>query len=48
MRIIHTIIGLLITFIGLALLSTTMDAAIRKYDGESIWYHPYVYWGVLS
>ncbi|WP_175423013.1 MULTISPECIES: hypothetical protein [Lysinibacillus] len=30
MRIIHIIIGLLITFIGLALLSTTMDAAIRN------------------
>lgn len=30
MRIIHTLIGLLITFFGLALLNTTMDAAIRN------------------
>lgn len=30
MRIIHTIIGMLITFIGLALLSITMDVAIRN------------------
>nr|WP_196244102.1 hypothetical protein [Lysinibacillus sphaericus] len=30
MRIIHTIIGLLITLIGLALLNITMDAAIRN------------------
>ncbi|UZM97321.1 hypothetical protein OL548_19215 [Lysinibacillus sp. MHQ-1] len=30
MRIIHMLIGLLITCIGLALLNTTMDAAIRN------------------
>ncbi|WP_197225034.1 hypothetical protein [Lysinibacillus sphaericus] len=30
MRIIHMLIGLFITCIGLALLNTTMDAAIRN------------------
>ncbi|SCX43385.1 hypothetical protein [Lysinibacillus fusiformis] len=30
MRIIHTLIGLLITFFRLALLNTTMDTAIRN------------------